>query len=98
MFIISNFLLGLARVLNVGLTIIWWLVFIRAIISWVNPDPFNPIVQFLYRSTEPILSPLRRIIPPTFGIDISPLIAFLIIVFLRPFLVNTLIGLALRMQ
>jgi len=98
MFVISNFLLGLAKVLEIVLTILWWLILIRALISWVNPDPFNPIVQFLYHTTEPILSPLRRIIPPLSGIDISPLIAFLLIVFLKSFLINTLIGLAVRLK
>ncbi|MGE4357492.1 MAG: YggT family protein [Candidatus Omnitrophota bacterium] len=98
MFIISNFLVGLAKVLDIGLTIIWWLILIRAIISWVNPDPFNPIVQFLHYTTEPILRPIRRIIPSTFGIDISPLLAFLLIVFLKSFLVNTLLGIALRIR
>ncbi|MCM8778485.1 MAG: YggT family protein [Candidatus Omnitrophica bacterium] len=98
MFILANFLIGLAEVLRVLLTILWWLILIRAIISWVNPDPFNPIVQFLHHTTEPILYPLRKIIPPAFGIDISPFIAFLLIVFLKSFLVNSLIGIALRIK
>ena len=68
--------------------------------SWVNPDPFNPIVQFLEKSTEPILSPIRRILPLNFGfgIDISPIIAFLAIMFLKSFLVNTLLDLAVRLK
>ena len=100
MFIFSNFLLGLARVLDIGLTILYWLILIRALISWVNPDPYNPIVQFLYKITEPVLYPIRRILPLglKFGIDISPIIAFLLIIFLKSFLVNTLLDLSMRLR
>jgi YggT family protein len=72
------------------LSIVQWLVIIAAVISWVNPDPRNPIVQFLYRSTEPILRPFRRLLPPgrTGGIDFSPLLVVLIILFIRTFLVR----------
>jgi YggT family protein len=67
------------------LSVIQWLVIIAAVISWVNPDPRNPIVQFLYRSTEPILRPFRRILPPrrTGGIDFSPILVILVILFIR---------------
>ncbi len=99
-FILSNFLVATAHVLNLVLTIFYWLVLIRAVMSWVNPDPFNPIVQFLEKSTEPILEPIRRILPAglKFGIDISPIIAFLGIMFLKSFLVNTLLDLAIRLK
>lgn len=98
MFALSNFLVALARVLNIALTALYWLILIRALISWVNPDPYNAIVQFLNKTTEPILHPIRRILPFTYkiGIDISPLIAFFLILFLRYFLVQTLFDLALR--
>ena len=100
MFILSNFIVSAAHVLGVLLTILYWLILIRALISWVSPDPFNPIVQFLEKYTEPILEPIRRILPPglKFGIDISPIIAFLAIMFLRSFLVNTLLDLAARLR
>lgn len=95
MFIISNFLVAAAQVLNVAVSLLWWLIIIRALISWVNPDPFNPIVQFLYRTTEPFLLPFRRIIPAwRIGIDLSPIFAILALVFLRFFIVNSLIDLA----
>jgi YggT family protein len=99
MFVLSNFLVALARILDIVLTVLYWLLLIRALISWVNPDPYNPIVQFLYKTTEPILYPIRRILPFSlkFGIDISPLIAFLIIIFLKSFLVKTLIDISLRL-
>lgn len=98
MFVFANFIIATAKVIEVLLTILYWLIIIRALISWVNPDPYNPIVQFLYKSTEPILAPIRRIIPfgLGFGIDISPIIAFLIIMFLKSFLVKTLYDLAFR--
>lgn len=100
MFVLSNFLSAAAHVLEVGLTIFYWLILIRALISWVNPDPFNPIVQFLYKTTEPVLEPIRRLLPFVlrFGLDISPIIAFLGIMFLKSFLVKTLLELAFRLR
>lgn len=100
MFVLSNFLIAAANVLNVIFTIAWWLILIRALIGWVNPDPYNPIVQFLYKTTEPILYPIRKLLPQSlrFGIDISPIIAFLAIVFLRSFLVQTLYQLAVNLR
>jgi len=84
----------------VVLGIFYWLVLIRAVMSWVSPDPFNPIVQFLEKYTEPILEPIRRILPLSLklGIDISPIIAFLVIMFLKSFLVTTLLDLAARLK
>lgn len=93
MIILSNFLNALATVLNLFLSLFYWLILIRALISWVNPDPYNPLVQFLFRTTEPILQPIRRFLP-AMGIDISPIIAFLGIIFLRSFLVSSLYDLA----
>jgi len=74
------------------LSVIQWLVIIAAIISWVNPDPRNPIVQFLYRTTEPILRPFRRLLPPgrTGGIDFSPILVILAIIFIKTFLARLL--------
>lgn len=100
MFIMSNLLVSLAKILSVLLSALYWLILIRALISWVSPDPNNAIVQFLLKVTEPMLAPIRRILPVgfRFGIDISPLIAFLIIMFLRSFLVSTLLDLAYRLR
>lgn len=100
MFILSNLLLALAKVLDICLTFIYWVIIIRALISWVNPDPYNSVVQFLYKITEPILSPIRRILPLDlkFGIDISPVIAILVIYFLQSFLIRTLIDMSIRMK
>lgn len=100
MFILSNFLVAAAHVINILLTILYWLILIRALVSWVNPDPFNPPVRFLYKTTEPILEPIRRLIPPIsgLGIDISPIIAFLAIIFLKSFLIKTLIDISMRLS
>ena len=99
MFVIGNLFQALAEVCNVVLNIMQWLIIIRALLSWENPDPYNPIVQFIERSTEPILAPFRRLVPSfKVGIDLSPLFALLCIYFLKVFLVSTFMGLALRLQ
>lgn len=97
MFIFGNLFIALAGLVKVVLTVLYWLILVRALISWVNPDPFNPVVQFLHRVTEPILEPIRRLLPPM-GIDFSPLIAFLIIYAAEMFLVKTLLDIGWRMQ
>lgn len=97
MFVLSNFFFALAKATDLILEVMKWFILIRALLSWVNPDPFNPIVQILQRMTEPILSPIRRILPPM-GIDISPMIAFVIILFLKVFLVQTFFDIGLRFR
>jgi YggT family protein len=100
MFVLSNFFIALANILGIALTIAYWLILVRAIISWVSPDPHNPIVQFLYKTTEPMLYPIRKILPfrLKMGIDISPIIAFLAIIFFKSFLIRTLIDVGLRLR
>jgi len=97
MFVLSNFLKASASIVDIVLSIFYWLILIRALISWVNPDPNNTIVQFLYRATEPILTPIRRMLPQM-GIDLSPIIAFLVIIFLKGFIVATLMDMSYRAQ
>jgi YggT family protein len=92
MFVLENLIFALAKIIDIGLTIYMWIIIGRALISWVNPDPYNPIVTFLYRATEPVLAPIRRWIPLRgMGIDISPIIVILVIYFLQMFLVKTMI-------
>jgi YggT family protein len=99
MFVFGNIILGAARVLGVLLIIYMWVIIIRALISWVNPDPYNPIVQFLTRATEPVLRPLRKLVPTwKLGIDLSPLIAILIIYFLEIAVVDTLVRIGSSMR
>lgn len=90
MFILANLLVAVAQVASMILTILMWFIVIRALISWVNPDPYNPIVQFLYRITDPILNRIRRVIPHIMGIDFTAIIAIVIIVFLQNFVVQSL--------
>jgi YggT family protein len=95
MFVAANFLSAFAGVLDIVLEIYMYIVIVSALISWVNPDPYNPIVRFLYSVTEPVFAWVRRILPlPSMGIDFSPIIVLLIIFFLRQFLVRTLIQIA----
>ncbi len=99
MFILSNLIKALATILDLALTIYMWIIIIAALISWVNPDPYNPIVRFLYRATEPVLRRIRRMIPiGGIGVDISPMIAILIILFLQYFIVPTLVELAYKIR
>jgi len=98
MFILGNFLYSVAHLVEALLTIMYWLVIVRALISWVDPDPFNPIVQFLYRTTDPILAPIKKFLPTLGPVDLSPIIAFFILYFLKLFLVSGLVGLATRLR
>ena len=84
----SAFTTAALQVVFAILFLIKWLVIIAAVISWVSPDPRNPIVRFLYRTTEPILRPFRKILPPqrTGGIDLSPILVILLILFIETFL------------
>ncbi len=97
MFVLSNLLVALAKILDLGLAIYMYIIIARALISWVNPDPYNPIVRFLYKVTEPVLAWLRQRLPLVYsGLDLSPLLVLLAIVFLRSFLWASLLGLAYR--
>ena len=99
MFIFGNFILAVAKILNVVLEVYQWIVIIAAIISWVSPDPYNPIVRFLYSITEPVLRPIRRLIGGRLGpIDIAPLIVILAIIFIQRFLVSSLIELGYKIK
>ena len=95
MFVFGNLLEAVATVLNFLLTAYMWIIIIAALLSWVNPDPYNPIVRFLYGATEPVLRPIRRRLPMT-GIDFSPLIVIAVIYFIKIFVVRTLLDLSLR--
>ncbi|MFQ5988838.1 MAG: YggT family protein [Candidatus Methylomirabilales bacterium] len=98
MFVFANLLSAVAQILHLGLFVYMWMIIIRAVISWVNPDPYNPIVQFLHRTTEPVLQPVRRMLPIAWGIDFSPLVVILGIMFVDQFLVESLRELAWRLR
>ena len=92
--IITNLILAIANVLNLILSLFVWLIIIRALISWFNPDPYNTLFQLLYRITEPVLSIVRNAMPNLGGIDISPIVVLLAVEFLKSFLVKSLVQLA----
>ncbi len=98
MFVLANFINAVAMVLNYVLWLYMWIIIIRALISWVNPDPYNPIVRFLYKATEPVLYAIRKRLPYIGGIDISPIVVILVIFLLQMFLVATLQDLAIKLK
>ena len=99
MFVAGNLILALANLLHLILQAYFWIIIARAVLSWVNPDPFNPIVRFLYRVTEPVLRPIRHRLPTlAMGIDLSPMVVILAIFFLDSFLISTLRDLALSLR
>lgn len=99
MFILANLLLAIANVLDIALTVYMWVIIIAALISWVNPDPYNPIVRFLHSVTDPVLRPIRNIIGYRLGpIDISPLIVILVIIFIKRFLITSLFDLGYKLK
>ena len=98
MFVVGNTLLGFATVLDYTLTFYTWIIIARALISWVNPDPWNPIVQFLTRATEPVLVPIRRRLGWGIGVDLSPLVVIVAIWFLQIAVVQSIKDFAVRMN
>jgi YggT family protein len=99
MFIAGNMLEGIATILDTILWLYMWVIIIRALVSWVNPDPWNPIVQFLQRATDPVLYQIRkRLGMGNMGFDFSPIIAILFIMFLQIAVVGSLKDLAIRMH
>jgi YggT family protein len=98
MFIVANFLIAVAKILHIGLTIYMWIIIGRAIISWVNPDPYNTIVRFLYAVTEPVLYIIRRRLPTSFGgFDFAPIIVIMAIYFFQAFVVESLLQFAVQL-
>ena len=99
MSLVSNLVLAVANLVYLVLQAYFWIIIARAVLSWVNPDPFNPIIRFLYRVTEPVLRPIRRRLPTwQMGLDLSPMVVLLAIYFLQEFLVGSLRDLALSLR
>jgi YggT family protein len=97
MFVVANFLTAVAHILNISLTIYMWIIIARAIISWVNPDPYNTIVRFLYAVTEPVLYNIRKRLPVYFGgFDFSPILVILAVIFIQTFVVDSLLQFAIQ--
>ena len=100
MVVIRQFTLAVATILHQLLWLYFYIVLIAALLSWVNPDPRNPIVRFLYGVTEPVLAQIRRRLPfvSAGGFDFSPLVLMLAIQFLDMVVVRSLQELAFRMD
>ena len=95
MFILANFFEAMAVVMDYALTFYMWIVVAGAVLSWVSPDPYNPIVRFINTATEPVFYQIRKRFPVSFGgLDISPIVVILAIIFLQTFVVSSLHGLA----
>ena len=97
MFVLANFLAAVAEMINIILSLYMFIIFGRVIISWVSADPYNPIVRFLISATEPVLYPIRRRLPVMGGIDFSPFLLILAIIFIKSFIVQSLLQVAARL-
>jgi len=98
MFIVGNFLIALSTILNMLITFYMFVIIINALLSWVNPDPYNWIVHVLHQMTDPVLRPIRKFMPYGVGIDFSPLVAILALLFLQAFLIQTLFDIGHRLK
>lgn len=98
MFILGNFIAAVAKLVNFIFDFYIIIVVARAVISWVNADPYNPIVRFLRQATDPLLSRIRRYIPALGGFDISPMLLILAIIFLQSLIVPTLQQIAFNLR
>lgn len=97
MFIFVHFFRSLATMMDMIFNILYFLLVLRIIMSWINPDPYNQFVQIIYRITDPILNLIRRWIPLHIGmLDFTPIIAFILLAFLKSFIVGTLISISNR--
>lgn len=98
MFILGNLLVAVANICDIVLTLYMYMIIASALISWVNPDPYNPIVRFLRRATDPVLDRIRSKMPYMGGIDLSPLAVILAIYFLKSFVVRSIIEIGIRIK
>ena len=95
MFVFHYFLVALANLANLVIVAYIWILIARAVLSWVSPDPYNPVVRFLHRVTEPVLRPVRERLPAfQLGLDFSPMIVILVLYFLKEFLIPVLYRIA----
>ena len=91
MFLLANLLFAVAQVLDYALWAYAWILLGRVVISYINADPNNPLIRFLYGATEPILEHVREKLPVTSGgFDFSPIVVWLAVMFLQRFLVRSL--------
>ncbi len=99
MFVFGNLFSGIAYILDMLLNLYFWIIFARAILSWIRPDPYNPIVRIICRLVDPVTYRISRIIPTRIGmIDVAPFILMLAIIFAQTFIVATLFDFGMRMK
>ena len=99
MFVFGNLLSGIAYILDMLLNLYFWLIFARAILSWIRPDPYNPVVRIVSKLVDPVTDRISKIIPTRIGaIDIAPFVLMLAIIFAQKFLVATLFDFGARMR
>lgn len=81
MFVMNNIVEALAQVLGTVSKIYFWIVIVSVLLSWVRPDPYNPVVRALYALTEPVFYRIRKLLPFTYtaGIDFSPLVVIILL-------------------
>lgn len=99
MFVVANIVVGIAKILDAILNLYFWVIIASAVLSWVNPDPYNPVVRIVRNLTEPVFYRVRKWLPFTFigGIDLSPLVVLLGIQIVNSVLVQSLYQLAARL-
>jgi YggT family protein len=91
MYVVGYLLMAVANIINLVLWAFMWIVIARAILSWVSPDPYNPIVRFIHNVTEPVLHQIRTRVPVNFGgIDLSPIIVILVIYLIQNWIIKSL--------
>jgi len=89
--------LSLALLIQFAATVVLWMIILRAVLSFVSPDPHNPMVQMLYRLSDPLLKPFQRLIPPIGGLDLSPVFAVLALQLVRVLIAAPLIDVGVAM-
>ena len=98
MFMLGNFILAFAKLINMAFTAYIWILIARAVISWVNADPYNPIVRFLIQVTDPVLDRIRRHLPPMGGIDLTPMLLIFALALLQDLLVPPLVHIGMNLR
>lgn len=99
MFVVANIVVGIAKILDAILNLYFWVIIASAVLSWVNPDPYNPVVRVVRNLTEPVFYRVRKWLPFTYvgGLDLSPLVVLLGIQIINSVLVQSLYQLAVRL-
>ena len=93
----GTFLVYLAKVLNLALTIYFWVIFARALFSWIRPNPYNPLIRLVYRLVDPVTDRIRRMLPTRLGmVDFAPFLLMILVIFLQELLTRLLLQLAIR--